>query len=401
MSTALASFPRTAASASTSRCSGGSAPSASPITCSTPASGIRGRGVGDRSGQQQRVALREPGERRDQSVVLHGDAVGGQERRRVALVEPLQRQDRGLPLELVQELAARDPSLTRPAPDAGSARAPPGCGRATGRGSGRGAARRGRRRERRRSRPSRLASSPAAARRSATAGKRAKRSGSRPGTPGPRPATSMRRCRRARRAPTGHGHSGGAPPSDQHRPHPTAKPPAGPLGGVFAQSIVLPIPASPRTTSRRPSRPRLRARLGDQCQLLAPPDESEVSPDGTTDHHAHPTHDTVPWFGGFEHSARGRASGEAASSVGEARGSEEAEVDVLAGEHGAGERERVRLDGEVLGDGVDVAQPPLQRAARVERAAAAGGVRGVDDAAAAAGSTHVAVVAQPRPPPRA
>ena len=59
--------------------------------------------------------------------------------------------------------------------------------------------------------------------------------------------------------------------------------------------------------------------------------------------------------------------------------SEHGHRDVLAGEHGACGGQRVRFDREVLGHGVDVAQPPLQRAVGVDRAAAAGPVGGLHD----------------------
>src|SRR6266545_93292 len=59
-------------------------------------------------------------------------------------------------------------------------------------------------------------------------------------------------------------------------------------------------------------------------------------------------------------------------------GSEEGHVDLLAGQDRAGHGQRVALQGEVLGQGVDVAQPALERTARVHGGAAAGVVGHVD-----------------------
>ncbi len=221
-------------------------------------SSIIGRhGTGHGARQQQRTASGQPGQRRHPLVLLDLEPVSSEEGCRVLFVERAQRDDQRVPFQLVQPTPRlireiRVVVSPRQHDHAPVDRAHQEADEQERRGVGQMSVVE---HDRQRSAAVRLPS------RLATAEKRLKRSASMAGR-----CWSSLSIPAASRPPSSvstavHGHSGGAPPSGQLRPHATVNPSAAARSTACRHSVVFPIPAGPLTMSSwlRPSRAAVQA----------------------------------------------------------------------------------------------------------------------------------------------
>ena len=270
------------------RCSGESTTRASPMTPSTAAERVGGRGADDRPREQQRVAVGHPGQGRDEAVLLHlpghgrtgtPPSRGGRTTSAAPRWRPVRARRAGSPRS-----AARTASAGR---------------RVSTMTTGRRSIDRVRKRASRSAAVSATwassitiisgVSSARSARTSATAVKRAKRSGSRPG----RPASSASSDDGVGPAEIGQ-HLGPRPQRRGASVGPAAAPPDGEpacsalLGGLLAQRRLADADVAADDEQPACATACRGAGLPDHCQLVVPPHEMAMTPNGSSSHHLSP-----------------------------------------------------------------------------------------------------------------